>query len=252
MKVMSFNLRFDTPSDGINSFTNRVPRIIETIQKESPDIIGFQEVTDSMRKKMREILTGYTTVGCGRDTNYHGEAMLIAFKTDLFELIDVKNVWLSETPDVPGSKYGFDHSGCPRMYTSILLKHDDIEKPFRFVNTHLDHEGEMARVLESEQLCRDLGAYKEKFVLTGDFNATPDAPEITLITEKMKDRGCIDCTKDLGVTFHAFGKWPEEKHVKIDYIFTDGVCKNAYRVENIPVNGQYYSDHNAVVAEIEL
>ena len=252
MKVMSFNLRFDTPSDGINSFTNRIPRIIETIDKESPDIIGFQEVTDSMRKTMREILKGYTTIGCGRDSNYHGEAMLIAFKTDLFELIDVKNVWLSETPTVPGSKYGVDHSGCPRMYTSILLKHDDVEKPFRFVNTHLDHEGAVARILESKQLCRDLGAYEEKFILTGDFNATPDAPEIALITKKMENRGCVDCTKDLGVTFHAFGKWPEEKHVKIDYIFTDGVCKNAYRVDNIPVNGQYYSDHNAVVAEIEL
>lgn len=252
MKVMSFNLRFDTPNDGINAFSLRIPRIIEVIEKESPDIIGFQEVTDSMRKKMREILKGYTTIGCGRERDYHGEAMLIAFKTDLFELIDVKNVWLSDTPSVPGTKYGFDHSGCPRMYTSILLKHNDIEKPFRFVNTHLDHEGAKARVLEAEHLCRDLGAYEEKFILTGDFNATPDAPEILTITEKMKDRGCIDCTADLGVTFHAFGKWEPSRHVKIDYIFTDAVCKNACRVQDIPVNGQFYSDHNAVCAEIEL
>ncbi len=252
MKVMSFNLRFDTPHDGINAFSLRIPRIIEVIKNESPDIIGFQEVTDSMRKKMREILPDYTTVGCGRNANYHGESMLIAFKTELFELVDVKNVWLSETPSIPGTKYGYDHSGCPRMYTSVLLKHDRIEKPFRFVNTHLDHEGARARVLEAEQLCRDLGAYEEKFILTGDFNATPEAPEILTITEKMKDRGCIDCTADLGVTFHCFGNWPPEKHIKIDYIFTDAICKSAHRVEDIPVNGQYYSDHNAVCAEIEL
>ncbi len=252
MKVMSFNLRYDTPCDGINAFSLRIPRIIEVIKKESPDIIGFQEVTDSMRKKMREILPDYITVGCGRDANYHGEAMLIAFKADLFELIDVKNVWLSETPTVPGTKYGYDHSGCSRMYTSILLKHNDIEKPFRFVNTHLDHEGAVARLIEAEHLCRDLGAYEEKFILTGDFNATPDAPEILVITEKMKDKGCIDCTRDLGPTFHNFGSYSLENQVKIDYIFTSGACKNAYRVEDIPVNGQYYSDHNAVCAEIEL
>jgi len=30
------------------------------------------------------------------------------------------------------------------------------------------------------------------------------------------------------------------------------VCKNAYRVEDFPIGGQYYSDHNAVCAEIEL
>ena len=252
MKFMSFNLRYDNEGDGINAFSKRISRVLETIEKESPDVIGFQEVLDSMRKTIRESLKGYTTVGCGRDANYHGEAMFIAFKTDDFELIDVKNVWLSETPNVPGTKYGFDHSGCPRMYTSILLKHDKVDKPFRFINTHLDHEGAKARVLEAEQLCRDLDTYKEKFVLTGDFNATPETPEIKLITEKLSHRGCVDCTANLGPTFHDFGRRPAERCIKIDYIFTDGICKNAYRVEDFPVDGQYYSDHNAVVAEIEL
>ena len=252
MKFMSFNLRYDNANDGINAFSNRIDRVLDVIKQENPMVIGFQEVTDSMRKTMRESLKDYTTIGCGRDWNYHGEAMLIAFKTEAFELIEVKNIWLSETPNVPGTKYGFDHSGCPRMYTSILLKHNESEKPFRFINTHLDHEGAKARVLEAEQLCRDLNKYEEKFVLTGDFNAVPSTPEIKLITEMLKDRGCVDCTKDLGPTFHNFGRLPLEKQIKIDYIFTDGVCKNAYRVENIPVNGQYYSDHDAVCAEIEL
>ena len=252
LKIMSFNLRMDVESDGINSFTNRFERVLETIRSESPDIVGFQEVTDSMRKRLGKSLDGYTTVGCGRNGNYHGEAMLIGYKTDLFELIEVNNIWLSETPNVPGTKYGFDHSGCPRMYTSILLKHDGIDKPFRIINTHLDHEGAKARVLESEQLCTDIGKYNEHFILTGDFNATPETPEIKLITEALKDRGCVDCTAGLEPTFHAFGKIPPEKYVKIDYIFTDAVCKNAYRVEDIPVHGQYYSDHNAVCAIIEL
>lgn len=252
MKIMSFNLRYDNSGDGINAFSNRTDRVLETIEKENPDIIGFQEVTDPMRKTIREILKGYTTVGCGRDRNYHGEAMLIAFKTDVFEMIEVKSVWLSETPSVPGSKYGLDHSGCSRMYTSVLLKHNDIEKPLRFINTHLDHEGAKARVLEATQLCNDISRYEEKFILTGDFNATPDTPEIKLITDMLSNRGCVDCTRDLGPTFHNFGRLPIEKQVKIDYIFTDGVCKNAYRVEDIPVNGKYYSDHNAVCAEISL
>ena len=252
MKFMSFNLRYDNTNDGLNAFSNRISRVLQVISKENPMVIGFQEVTDSMRKTIRENLKDYTTIGCGRDKNYHGESMFIAFKTDVFELIEVKNVWLSETPNIPGSKYGIDHSGCPRMYCSILLKHDELDKPFRFINTHLDHEGAKARVLEAEQLCHDLSEYPEKFVLTGDFNATPDTPEIKLITTNLSDRGCVDCTKDLGPTFHNFGRLPLERQVKIDYIFTDGICKNAYRVEDIPVNGQYYSDHNAVCAEIEL
>ena len=60
----------------------------------------------------------------------------------------------------------------------------------------------------------------------------------------------MDCTAGLGTTFHAFGQLPNGP--KIDYIFTDGLCKSSYVVEDIPVNGQYYSDHYAVVAEIDL
>lgn len=252
MKIMSFNLRYDNSADGINAFPNRIPRIIEIIERESPDIIGFQEVTDSMKKTIRSILKEYTTVGCGRDSNYHGESMLVGFKTELFELIEVNSVWLSETPSVPGSKYGLDHSSCPRMFTSVLLKHNDIESPIRFINTHLDHVGALARVKEAEQLSNYLLSLKEPFVLTGDFNATPETPEIELIRSKIHTVGGIDCTENLGPTFHEFGKRAEDRQIKIDYIFSNLECKNVYKVEDIPVNGQYYSDHNAICAQFEL
>ena len=252
MKIMSFNLRLDIEWDGINSFTNRFSRVIEVIKNEAPDVIGFQEVTDSMRSRLRNELDGYTTVGCGREKNYHGESMLIAYRTDLFELISCENVWLSATPKIPGSTYGGDQSQCPRMYTSVLLKHEKAEKPFRFINTHLDHVGEQARYLGSMQLVQAISGYDEKFVLTGDFNATPNSPEIKLITSALSARNVVDCTKDLGPTFHNFGRLSKEEMVKIDYIFTDGKCKSAYEVKDTPVNGQYYSDHFAVCAEIEL
>jgi endonuclease/exonuclease/phosphatase family metal-dependent hydrolase len=252
IKVMSFNLRFENSGDGINMFCKRLWRVLDVIKSESPDIIGFQEVTEGMRAQVRRELKGYTLLGCGRDRNYHGESMLIAFKPEIFELIEFRNVWLSETPNVPGSRYYGDHSGCPRMYACALLKHNDIEKPFRFINTHLDHVGENGRLLESKQLINDISKFNEHFILTGDFNATPNAPEIENITSHLKDRVVIDCTKNLGPTFHAFGALSEEEMIKIDYIFTDGKCQEAYKVEDIPVNGQYYSDHNAVCAIIEL
>ncbi len=251
LKIMSFNLRFDNPGDGINQFTKRLPKIFKLIEDEAPDIIGFQEVTDSMRAKIKAGLDGYEFEGCGRDRNYHGEAMLIAYRSDIFELISCENIWLSETPSVAGSRYYDDnHSGCSRMYTMIRLKHDEIEKPFRFINTHLDHEG--GRLLESRQLTDALSRLDEKFILTGDFNAEPSAPEIKLVTEALRDKGVIDCTASLGPTFHAFGLIPKDKCVKIDYIFTDAKCDNAYLIEDKCADGQYYSDHNAVCAIIEL
>lgn len=253
IKVMTFNLRYDCEGDGINSFTNRFNRVLETIKNQNADIIGFQEVIDSMRTRVRNSLDGYTTVGCGRDRNYHGEAMLIAFRTDVFELIRVENIWLSKTPEIPGSRYeDSDQSGCPRMYTKIILKHNDIAEPFYFINTHLDHAGKEARYIEADQLTDDILSLDRKYIITGDFNAIPTDPEIELIKSKISKNGGVDATADIGPTFHDFGRLPEDKAVKIDYIFTNAECKNVYRVDDIPVNGQYYSDHNAICAELKL
>lgn len=252
IKVMTFNLRYDSEQDGINSFTNRFDRVLEVIKKENPDIIGFQEVIESMRDRLRRALPDYCMAGCGRDSEYHGEAMMIGYRADRMEMILCENIWLSLTPSIPGSRYGGDQSGCPRMYTSLLLKHNDVEKPFRFINTHLDHVGENARYLGALQLVQAISQYNEKFVLTGDFNAEPDSPEIKLITSALSYRGAIDCTEGFEPTFHNFGKLSKEERVKIDYIFTDGKCEKSYIVEDVPVNGQYYSDHYAICAYIEL
>ncbi len=248
LKIMTFNLRVDNTGDGINSFTNRFDRVIETILRESPDLIGFQEVTDGMRARLRDHIPGYTVQGCGREKSCHGESMLIAYRTDEVELLSLENIWLSYTPEVPGSTFGGDQSPCPRMFTSALIKHDRVDRPIRFINTHLDHWGPVARHLGATQLVQYISTHREWTVLTGDFNATPDAPEITLIAESLAPRGFVDCTAEVGGTFHNFGRLPAEQIVKIDYIFSDGTCTDAYAVEDIPVEGQYYSDHNAVCA----
>ncbi len=252
LKIMSFNIRIDVKNDGINSFTNRFDRVVDTILKESPDIIGFQEVSDSMRARLRDSIPGYSTIACGRGADCHGESMMIAYRTGEAEIMNVENIWLSLTPNIPGSSYGGDQSHCPRMFTSVLFKHYKAEKPFRVINTHLDHQGAEARYLGAVQLVQYISTHSENFVLTGDFNAKPDKKEIQVITEGLTYRNVIDCTAELGGTFHKFGQRPKEDAVKIDYIFTDLPCSEAYIVEDIPVNGQYYSDHNAVCAMIEF
>ena len=252
LKFMSFNLRMDNPGDGINSFTNRFHRVVEVLEREKPDLVGFQEVTDGMRARLRDHLQSYTVQGCGRESNYHGEAMLIAYRKDEVELISLENIWLSPTPLVAGSNFGGDQSGCSRMFTAALLKHERVGEPFLFINTHLDHLGAQARYLGTMQIVQYISTHPQKFVLTGDFNAIPEAREIALVTSALSYRGAVDCTANLGGTFHGFGKFLPDCAVKIDYIFTDGVCESAYVVEDIPVNGQYYSDHNAVCAHIAM
>ena len=252
LKIMSFNLRIDNSGDGINRFFNRFDRVVEVLEKEKPDVVGFQEVSDPMRAALRDRLPDYTVQGCGRGRDCHGEAMLIAYRKDLVEVMSVENIWLSLTPHIPGSRYGGDQSGCPRMFTAIKLKHNDVKEPFYFINTHFDHEGAMARYLASVQMIQYMSQHDEHFVLTGDLNATPDSPEIKLLSDSLGYRGGKDCSADLDGTYHGFGRLPAEKQPKIDYIFSDAVCKECYKVEDIPVEGQYYSDHNAICAILEM
>ncbi|MBE6668855.1 MAG: endonuclease/exonuclease/phosphatase family protein [Ruminococcaceae bacterium] len=250
IKVMTFNLRTDTPVDGINKFTERVDRVKEVIMNEDPDLIGFQEAKDSMREWLRNTLSDYCIFGCGRDKNYYGESTVIAVKKNKFEVISMDNFWLSTNTELPGSRFGIDQSNCPRITTCVRLCAKEISAPFWFYNTHLDHKGSTARLLGSTALMHDIALRTrgEKYVLTGDFNALPDTREIEFIV----NAGAADATATLGGTFHGFGRL--ENKIKIDYIFTnaDFDASESYVVEDNPVEGVYISDHNPVCGFIEL
>ena len=89
IKVMSFNMRTQVEADGVNQFRQRKERILSMLNSQDPDVIGFQEVTDEMRAWLRSALgEKYTVVGCGRMSDYTGEAVAIALRNDMFELIE--------------------------------------------------------------------------------------------------------------------------------------------------------------------
>ena len=248
-KVMSFNLRYCNEGDGINIFYNRAPRILKTIKDELPDLIGFQEATDEMKSIIaKEISDTYVMVGCGRKANYRGESMVIAYRREVFELVGLETLWLSETPNVPGSRYSnVGQSGCPRFMIRAVLSPEGYEGVINFYNTHLDHHGATARVVEMKQVMNTITENGGAFVLTGDMN---DVPESECIKVAAETEGVIDASAEVVHTFHNFGRITT--NFKIDYIFTNGKGVNAYGVEDIPVEGVYISDHYPICAEIEL
>lgn len=257
IKVMSFNLRVVAASDGINNFYNRKGRILETINNESPDLIGFQEANNEMRDWLIEELTPkYLVIGCGRDAKYRGESTIVAYKVSKFMMISAETFWLSATPHVPGTRYPGDQSSCPRVCTAVCLKHNDADTLLWFYNTHTDHRGKTARLLAAEQIMVHISETvgNGKFVLTGDMNACPDAPEILAFTTSLSDRNVVDATSRLAGTFHAFGKYSKEEAQKIDYVFTDAETDptESYKIDDNAVDGVYISDHNPVCAFIKI
>ena len=253
IKVMTYNLRVDNAGDGINSFTNRHERVISMLREQEPDVIGFQECTHFMRAYLEQHMPAYAFVGCGREKDCTGESMAIAYRKDAFVLLNVDNFWLSATPRVPGSTLGGDQSACPRMATVAVLRPLGSQSQLCVCNTHLDHVGKVARQIEAALLCAALDAYKQPIVLTGDMNAHPNSPEIAMITAAMQARGARDVTAHLGGTFHDFGRRAADKYSKIDYIFTSCSCNSCQLIpDDRQGQGLYYSDHFAIMAEIEV
>ena len=251
-KVMSFNMRNANGKDGINAFPFRDPRIREMLAAEAPDIIGFQEVVNASRDWLREVLEPtYTLVGCGRESNYRGEGVPVAFRNECFEMIGFDCFWLSPTPLIPGSVYeNSDQSRYPRMVNILRLKPQEWNCPLTVINTHLDHIGKCARAMELTWLEQYISENVSGFaVLTGDFNAVPQMPEMIGFTERMKALGWTDATASFPPTFHGYCLEPS---LKIDYIFTNCRWQDSRIVVDVPQNGVYYSDHQAVCTQIGL
>ena len=236
IKICSFNLRCETADDGINQFSHgRCDRVIELIRNESPDVIGFQEMTESMYAFLRDRLSEYSFFGCGREKDYSGEATAIAVKNDGFSVISYETFWLSFTPNVPGSTFGVDQSPCPRTATSLLIH----------------HVGERARILGITAIMEHISKFPEKFVLTGDFNAEPDSAVVAALNGMEHFGNTVrELTEKVGGTFHGYGTL--EVPPKIDYIFSDADYEPAESklVAYPPINGVYVSDHHPVFATI--
>jgi endonuclease/exonuclease/phosphatase family metal-dependent hydrolase len=179
VRVMSFNIRFGTASDGENHWERRKEFLVETIRAFDPDLLGTQETLAFQRDYLAEALPGYGWLGVGRDDGREaGEMMALYYRQSRFEKLDGGHFWLSETPEKAAS-VSWD-SSLPRMVTWVKL-HDRLAQDgpaLLFLNTHFDHRGHEAR-LESSRLLRrkveELGS-DCRIILTGDFNAGEASP----------------------------------------------------------------------------
>ena len=252
INVMTFNIRCDNSIDGKNSFSGRRRLVKKMLLRETPDIIGFQEVLPHVKKWLTKKLHDYEFIGIGRNADFSGEAVPIAYKKEKFELLSYRQFWLSDTPSVPGSRFeNSDQSKYPRICVIATFFHKPDGKVFTFANTHLDHKGNRAKADASTLIVSELAKDGLPFILTGDFNARPNDEPIKLILE---NPSIVDITKSLGknyATFHNYGK--VIKDYKIDYIFSNfGSTASNLKVHTDEKRGIYLSDHYPISVSIDL
>jgi endonuclease/exonuclease/phosphatase family metal-dependent hydrolase len=250
---MTYNIRYNNPQDGVNARPNRITKIGTLIQQYNPDILGIQEALQSQLVELMRILPEYSYVGVGRDDGkVNGEFSAILFKNNRFGLLHHNTLWLSETPDVPGSK-SWD-AALPRIVTTARLHDKESKTDFVIFNTHFDHLGLEARQHSANLLLGMVGAARTidamPIIITGDFNAERSEKTYeTLLLKYLFDTKPDDDTSGTYCGFEV-GAMPCKT---IDYIFATAEW-NSKNYKVIRDNdGKYYpSDHLPVFVELEI
>jgi endonuclease/exonuclease/phosphatase family metal-dependent hydrolase len=254
--VISFNIRLDTPRDSINAWPNRAPLVAGFINDQIPDLLGMQEVLWHQYQYLDSALTDYGSVAAGRDDGMQlGEACPVFYRLGRFSPVASSTFWLSASPDVPGS-VGWG-AALTRIATWVRLYDKTINDTLLYMNTHFDHISDSARVMSSGVLLEKLRelAGDNYFVVTGDFNATPES----LAIARMKEGGfavdsyTVSETPPAGETY-TFNGWKDAQgEGRIDYIFVrSGMKVLSHETFRIIEDGVFISDHWPVKARIRI
>jgi endonuclease/exonuclease/phosphatase family metal-dependent hydrolase len=268
LDIMSFNIRRGTAKDGRNHWIFRQDLVHEILNRYRPDVLGLQEAMDFQIAALHRMLSGYETVGLGSLGGSEGMHTAVFFNAARFSLAEGGTFWLSDTPDVPGSK-GWGNI-LPRTCTWVRLVERESGQGFYFYNTHLNHISQRSRKKSVVFLAQRIHArsFPDPFVLMGDFNSRERSTPIQFLKgtvrlkTRAKGRGLIPTplldTFRLQnpdhrhvVTFHGFRKF--FFRFRLDYIFVP----SSIRVQDAKIiqlrwKKRYPSDHFPLLTRIDI
>jgi len=251
-KLMTYNLRYDNPNDGINKWELRKENIINLINGYSPDVFGTQEGLCRQLAFLDENLPDYSYLGVGRDDGKKkGEYCAIFYKHSTYKIIKESTFWLSTSPKK--ISVGWD-AVLERICTYVLFENKKSGKQFWVFNAHFDHIGKKAQYESAKLILKHIQKLNQNnlpVVLMGDLNLKPESEAIKYLAENMIDSHLTAEKKSNIGTFNAF-KHNEAVTDRIDYIFVDKSTKILnYKIIDLKVEGRYPSDHLPVMIEIQ-
>jgi len=255
IRVATFNLRMDTPRDGVNAWQHRKENVKALIRFHDFDIFGTQEGFVHQLKDLLEI-TEYAYIGGGRDDGLSaGEHSAIFYKTDRFKLLDSGDFWLSETPDQPGKGWDATHN---RICSWAKFKDANTKQAFYVFNVHFDNKGMVARRESGKLMVQKIReiAGNAPVICTGDFNSTPEIEPIKNMQTILNDSYVVTAMPPYGPvgtsTKNTFSLDAPLKD-RIDYIFVSNhfsVLK--YAVLTDAREQRYSSDHLPALADVVI
>jgi len=280
IRVLSINVRYSTANDGVNRWENRRDFMMEIVVEGNYDFIGTQETLVHPDPELDQPsfiaarLPGHGFIGRSREaTPEHGEAMMLYYKKDRWKIDETYQgtVWLSDTPDVPGSKTD-PTAGCPRTVVFALFHELNDGQPtgrsIYVYNTHFDHRSENSRQRGARQIMERVANRQNQdapVIVMGDINSgeqsvsvrhflgdpitldgqtwTPPYKLVNTFREVHPD------ATDVG-TFNFFGSRPPGSE-KIDYVFVSpSLTTLSAEIIRAQREGRFPTDHFPVDAVI--
>ncbi len=255
MKFLSCNIRYSGAQDGPNNWPLRRELCAEVIKRQKAEVICFQEMSREQYIYLREALPEYDAYGIIDEPLGMNPVNSIFWLRERLTALSCSGYWLSETPQICGSKsWG---SRCIRLANWAILLDKKSGYQFRVIATHLDHISQQAREEQAKMIVAESDSMPDlPQVLLGDMNSAPDNPAMAIF----RQGGWTDTYESVhgllnpGRSFHHFqGEAFVEEPDKIDYIYCRGRLypQTATLIKDND-EGRYPSDHYFLSADLGL
>ena len=247
IRTMTFNIRYNTPRDGHNSWPHRKQMVADIIRKYRVDIGGLQEPDKGQINALKKLLPEY---------GWFGVQNAIFYRIERFELKRGSKFWLSKTPNKPSRGWDAQEN---RIVRWGLLKDKISGEEFYVFNTHFDNVGKTAREKSARLLLNKALELPRTLptVVFGDFNCGRSSEPYSILSDteekskRLRDAFFISKNNPTGPigTFNGFKKPSPQR--AIDFIFIKGdLVVNKHSVISDSIAGRFPSDHFPVLAEL--
>jgi endonuclease/exonuclease/phosphatase family metal-dependent hydrolase len=259
----SYNIRYENGEDTEwRAWSDRLQRLVKTVRKMNPDVLGIQEALHGQVADLRISLPDYDFYGVGRDDGKTmGEYSGIFFRKSRFSQNskDTGIFWLSDTPSTPGSMtWG---NKIPRVCVWLYLVDRATNRGITVYNTHWDHQYQGSREKAAKMIASQIDQREKKnepIVLLGDFNAAEGNHAVDFLAGRNQEWG-----NSLVDTFDESHKSQRERRtlhfwknhhtgwLKVDHILVSKpVCIKSAEIIYPENNELPASDHFPVMTKI--
>ena len=256
LRVGTFNIRYANEGDGPNAWRHRRAMVLGILR--TADFWGIQEALPEQVRDLEQGCSEFKLLARTREEDAaKGEACPILYRADRWELDPAEHgtFWLSETPEVAGSK-SWD-SSLPRICTfaRFTAKTAAGARALYVFNAHLDHRGPAARLASAKLVAERIKARKhaDPVILLGDFNCGPSSDPLKLLLGDTA-LGLRDAWRETNPDAPergTFNGWADKcGDERIDWIlFAGGLDVESASIDADKREGRWPSDHAIVRAE---